>query len=370
MKYEGDRVVVEAPRGLEYMLLQAIFSSAKTVAKSKISQGVFSPRPNKNDANTFTKFSQETGSPISSNKSFLDFAFQVLDWAEKESLSSTNKFLSSYSSIQVKPSKLSLGGDKYAAVQLFKVEKYEYGRDYMESYGAVKMQIRHDIYWLALLMAGFALTYSGFADNEMVFTTLPEDFITLTYSSLACKDYMHLFSNISNIVYSGERGISGLVARIRRLDPLIAFVQLLSYMLAREWSSEVPLNEVSRFPINLYRVRIGNTFTLIERSLGDLAPFIQFAYQLLSREPEGTRLLEKIEELCRCTLTTRAGSTRRCEMSYSEYYTLTMKLYQAISGSYNAYSLAYELGRILTRANGLRVFRESELKVLIDVLVA
>jgi len=57
-------------------------------------------------------------------------------------------------------------------------------------------------------------------------------------------------------------------------------------------------------------------------------------------------------------------------MSYSEYYTLTMKLYQAISGSYNAYSLAYELGRILTRANGLRVFRESELKVLIDVLVA
>ena len=370
INYQGDKVVIEVPRGLEWELLNHIFIAAKNIAKIKREKGILSPRPNKNDANTFRRFSAETGVQVDDNDKFVDFAFKVLSWAEKECRDLPKKFLESYATLHAKPSKLLLGGDNYAAIQLFKVEKYEYGKDFLEAPSNVKMQIKHDKYWLALLMAGFALTYAGLAENEMVFTTLPEDVIPQVTSKYAHKDFELLYNRLCDIVYSGEKGIAGLVSRIGRLEPLVAFIQLLSYMFAREWSEQILLSELTRLPLNLYRVRIGNTFTLIERSMGDLAPFANFAYRLLSRGEGGSRLLQKLERLCRCALMTRAGLARGCEQSYSSYYTLTMKVYQAISGSYNPYNLTYELGRRLTPTqHGVgRIFSEDDLRVLLDVL--
>ncbi|MEM1767168.1 MAG: hypothetical protein QXD86_04390, partial [Candidatus Bathyarchaeia archaeon] len=130
IKNEGDRIVIEVPLGMESYVLNQMFQMAKKIAERKY-EHMPSPMLVGNDANVVKKFQKETKMSINKEISLLDFALRVLEWASEESCNITSKFLMSYNFIQEKTSTLVLGGDEYAALQLFKVEKYEYGKDFL-----------------------------------------------------------------------------------------------------------------------------------------------------------------------------------------------------------------------------------------------
>lgn len=356
IRNEGDKVVVEAPLGSEDHILHAIFHESYECAGMKLKL-MSSPRLGKNDANAIMKFHKDTGQTVNKNLSLLEFASQVLDWAQRECYNFAKSFLASYSFVQEKSSSLILGGDRYAALQLFKVEKYEYGRDFLKDYKSVEIQIRHDKYWLALLMAGLSLTYSGFIDGELLFTTVPEDLALLKDEF---REPTRLFLNLpSRIVYDKSRGISIIMHRIGKQDPVFAFLQLLSYELVKEWYKELPIGLLSQAPIQIYRVRTdGRTCTLIERNICDLAPFTRFAYKLLMRSGDST--LRKIESLLR----------NYYNLDYASHHSISMKLYQTVSGAYNIYSLVYELGRLLVPETGKIIFRDEDVEVLLNALTS
>ncbi|MEM2622778.1 MAG: hypothetical protein QXI35_07950 [Candidatus Nezhaarchaeales archaeon] len=358
IRNEGDKLVIEAPLGSESYLLHQIFQISQRIAEVKLKEeGLSSPRIVGNDANVVKKFQEETKQSIVKEATLLSFASQVLEWASQECYTSISNFLTSYGFIQEKSSTLILGGDNYSALQLFKVEKYEYGKDFLKDYKSVKMQIKHDAYWLALLMAGLSLTYSGRVENELIFITAPEDF---AFYEKEFKTTTHLFFSLpKKLLYGEKRGASFIASRIGIFDPIFAFLQLLSYTLVREWYRDFDFELLSQAPIQLCRVRTGQTYTLIERNIADLSPLVRFAYKLLMRG--GDLTLRKIDNLLR----------NRYSLDYSNYYSISMKLYQAISGSYNAYSLIYELGRLLAPRTGKKVFKvfnEEDTKMIIDVL--
>lgn len=352
IKNEGDKVVIEVPLGSESDILFEIFNVSYKCAEMKL-RYMSSPKFGKNDANAIVKFHEETRQAVNKDISLLEFACQILDWAQKESHNLADKFLGSYRFIKEKPSNLILGGDRYAALQLFKVEKYEHGRDFLKDYKSVELQIRHDIYWLALLMAGLSLTYSGFIGGELTFTTLPENLALLKEES---EEPVHLFLILpSRIVYDKSRGVSLIVHKIGRYDPAFAFLQLLSYELVEEWYKEFNFELLSQAPIQLYRVRTdGRTYTLTERSICDLTPFTRFAYKLLMRG--GDLTLRKIKNLLR----------NYYGLDYTLYYSISMKLYQAISGTYNIYNLVYELGRLLSPTTNRIIFYDKDVRMLLD----
>lgn len=359
IRNQGDKVVVEVPLGNEGDVLQAIFQEACDCTKNKLNL-MKSPRLRGNDVNVITKFHDETGRLISKDASLLEFALKVLEWAKEECYTSTTKFMLSYGFIHERSSNLILGGDRYSALQLFKIEKYEHGRDFLSSYDDVKMQLKHDIYWLALLMAGLSLTFSGFINDELIFVTIPEDFAL--YKE---EDALHLFFSLPrNIIYDKDKGLSVITHRVGYsmggLDPIFAFLQLLSYALVREWREKFNFETLSQATIQIHRIRIGQAYTLTERNVGDLASFTRFAYKLLKQGHDST--LKKIEDLLR----------NYYELSYGDYHSIAMKLYQAISGSYDVYSLVYELGRLLTsttKRETTRIFNENDIRVLIDAIV-
>ncbi|MCR8487248.1 MAG: hypothetical protein NDP22_02405 [Crenarchaeota archaeon] len=355
IRNEGDRLVVKAPLGSESYLLHQIFQVSQRIAEVKLKErGLSSPRIAGNDANVIRKFQKETNQSIAEEATLLSFASQVLEWASQECRTSTSSFLTSYGYIQEKPSTLILGGKNYAALQLFKVEKYEYGKDFLKDYKSVKMQIKHDIYWLALLMAGLSLTYSGKVKNELIFITTPEDF---AFYEKEFKATTHLFFSLpKKLLYGEKRGASFIASGIKSLDPIFAFLQLLSYALVREWYKDFDFELLFQAPIQLCRVRPGRIYTLVERNIADLSPLIRFAHKLLMRGGDTT--LRKIENLLR----------NHYSLDYSNYYSISMKLYQAISGSYNAYNLVYELGRLLSPRTVKRVFNEEDIRIIIDVL--
>ncbi|MEM4603443.1 MAG: hypothetical protein QW842_06555 [Candidatus Nezhaarchaeales archaeon] len=359
IRNEGDKLVIEAPLGSESYLLHQIFQVSQRIAEVKLKEeGLSSPRIVGNDANVVKKFQEETKQRIAKEATLLSFASQVLEWASRECRTSTSTFLTSYGFIQEKPSTLILGGDGYAALQLFKVEKYEYGKDFLKDYKSVKMQIKHDVYWLALLMAGLSLTYSGRVENELIFITTPEDF---AFYEKEFKTTTHLFFSLpKKLLYGEKRGASFIASRIGSLDPLFAFLQLLSYALVREWYKDFDFKLLSQAPIQLCRVRPGQTYTLVERNIADLSPLVHFAHKLLMRG--GDLTLRKIETLLRRSY---------YSLDYSDYYSISMKLYQAISGSYNVYNLIYELGRLLAPRTGKKVskvFNEEDMRMIIDAL--
>lgn len=349
IRNEGDKVVLEIPQGYEGEALCEIFQVSLFVANTKI-KSMFSPRMGKNDANTIVKFGEEIRKPINKDISILEFAYHVINWANNESLNRTNEFIMSFNSLKIKPSSLILGGERFAALQLFKVEKYEYGKDYMKSHDEIKMQIRYDIHWLALLMAGFVLTYSGFLNNEMIFITYPEEVIF--HERFA--ETTHAFLPI-RIFYNSEKGISILAHRVGTFDQPLAFFQLLSFELVHEWHPNFRFDLLSQALIHMYRVRIGNTYTLVEKNIADLAPFTRFAYKLITSGNIET--LRKIENLLK----------NRYGLEYSGYYSIATKLYQAISGAYDVYSLIYEIGRLRAKDNRV-IFHEDDIKGIVHAL--
>jgi len=352
IKNEGDRIVIEVPLGMESYVLNQMFQMAKKIAERKY-EHMPSPMLVGNDANVVKKFQKETKMSINKEISLLDFALRVLEWASEESCNITSKFLMSYNFIQEKTSTLVLGGDEYAALQLFKVEKYEYGKDFLRDYEAIKMQIKHDVYWLALLMAGLSLTYSGRIDNELVFIAVPEDF---AFYEREAKTTTHLFFSLPTRILHSE--ISSIASRIGFVDPIFAFLQLISYALTREWYRDFDLKLLSQAPIQIYRVRPGQTYTLVEKNIADLVPFVRFAYKLLINSGNrGESALAKIENLLR----------NYYKLDYSNYYSISMKLYQTILGSYDVYNLIYELGRLLAPITCKKIFNEGEIKAIVDV---
>lgn len=354
---EGDKVIVDVPEGCESDVLNAMFQESARLAERKIKE-VFSPKLGKNDANVLMKFQEEAKQPVNRNASILEFALQVLKWAQDECndlkrRSLISKFLMSLNSIQIKPSAMLLGGDKFAALQLFKVEKYEYGKDFMKGHDEIKLQIRHDVYWLTILMAGFALTYSGFSNNEMIFVTIPE---SAAFQGL--KKPAHFFYSLPmGIVNHRENGISLIAHRVGVFDPFVAFVQLLSYEIVERWYKDFGFDKLLQAPIYVYKVRIGNTYTMIEKNIADLAPFTHFAYELIKQGKENTTL-KRVKELLKNVH----------KLDYSTYYSLAMKFYQTISGSYDVYKLAYEIGRLST-ASGKSIFNEEDVRGIINAFV-
>lgn len=350
---KGDRIVVEAPLGHEDYILNQMFQISRGIAESKL-KFMSSPIIVKNDANVVKKFQKETKVNIIDEVSLLNFALRVLEWASKECCSSTSKFLMSYNFVQEKPSTLIFGGDEYTALQLFKVEKYEYGRDFLKDYEAIKMQIRHDVCWLALLMAGLSLTYSGRIENELIFITIPEDYASYKKE---IKTTAHLFFSLpAKILYNENRGVSFIAGKVGFIDPIFAFLQLISYALTREWYKDFDFELLSQAPIQIYRVRPGQTYTLVEKNTADLVPFVRFAYKLLIKGEDSA--LRKIENLLR----------NYYKLDYSDYYSISIKLYQTIVGSYNIYNLIYELGRLLAPITNKKIFNEEEVKAIIDVI--
>lgn len=356
IRNEGDRVIIEIKPGSESHVLFTIFDESYKYAEAKLKiMRMPSPKLGKNDVNAIVKFHQETGQVVNKDLSLLEFALQVLDWARRECHNSTGDFLASYSTVIERPSSLILGGDRYAALQLFKVEKYEHGRDFLKDYRSVKMQIKHDIYWLALLMAGLSLMYSGFVAGEFVFTAVPENLALLKEIP---KDPARLFLSLPlRIVYDVNRGISIIVHKAGKREPIFAFLQLISYELVREWYRDFDFELLSQAPIQIYRVRTdGKTCTLIEKNTCDLAPFIRFAYKLIKHSKEAT--LRKIENLLR----------NYYELDDAFHHSISMKLYQAVSGAYDPYSFTYELGRLLIPETGKAIFYEGDIEALLNVL--
>jgi len=344
VEWSNDVLVIEGDGELLAESLRMTFdSSIKSL--EDLSNYTRVPSLHQNDTGAWRKRLSMLGPPP---PDYIGFAGRVLKWALNAlSKGKLDIFVKELGEVKVEGRDVILGSGVMTNLQPFKVEKYEYGKDFSDF--KVKYDTKLGIPWLAYIMAGFSFTYSSFTAGEMLFSLVHDRLL-----GAALRDPAFLRDIVISLKYKPSRlheaflGPKGLLSYPRRLklspDPLHAYLLLLACTLVKDFLAK-PLKE--SLPFMLARVAFtGRTYTLMERSSVDIKPLVDFAIKL--REEEDA--LDFVTTLSSCAIRLSHRPDRFCS-SYmgdlSKILRATMSLYTAIIGSGDKYATIYAIARNL-----------------------
>lgn len=234
-------------------------------------------------------------------------------------------------------------GETYALIQPLKIENYEYGSEWLKGIGGgIKSEIRLDLNYYILLMSGYALSYAGIMDSEMIFLCPEESWIieNIIRGKYLWLPYEKILGKFSTFLYESKdnKGIITRIACLRiPLEPKHAYL----IYIASDLASAFKERKVILKTLRLCFTRIaggGRTFTLLERSKADLASLIAKITRLYKYSEEAISCLKKISK--------KALLFRRYNLSlYGDYCRFISHFYEYLHQAYDPFFLIYEAAR-------------------------
>jgi len=205
VRFTGDELIIDADEDILVSFLRNIFLNVLSNIKMKQEMRIPSPATHKNDRQVLDKLLDSIGVKVKV-QDYLSYAKILAEWARNDIEKNFDRWATQLREIKVKKDIIELGNGKYANLQPFKIEKYEYGKGF--SAFKVKLDYKLSREWMAILLSGFALSYSYYADGELILSPLPE---TVYIKALEDYDFkssiktMTKAERIAEALYGGKR---------------------------------------------------------------------------------------------------------------------------------------------------------------------
>ncbi|RLE38704.1 hypothetical protein DRJ17_03155 [Candidatus Woesearchaeota archaeon] len=248
------------------------------------------------------------------------------------------------------------GEEGLAPLQVFKLEKYEYGRDFL-NLSKIKGDIKLSPYWMAIVAGGWLLSYMGVKGGYLTYSLPPEELIEhALYSREGMYAIMTTYGVNDPIAAYRSDGILSSPSRIRSSSVLPSAYQIL---LALENASTNIGPE--GFSLRIVRVSYdGKRFTVVEDSIINLSTLMDFAKALIASD-EATSAVRRLAE---CAIQGYEKQMReRCKQAFADTSTaikMINLLYRAAIGSELPERAVYQLARLspMPRDNFMPPFKK------------
>lgn len=248
------------------------------------------------------------------------------DFLDARRVTSLN--LPSLGRLAIDEKSITLGGGKYAALNLLISEKYERGTEFWRLNYRSKLDVRLDEEWYSLILAGLSLTMSAYVDDDVIITYFPEDFVRaasrLGELPMIPSILPGLHEKISDIVHNSWSNV----------EPFTAFVLFIAFNLAKDERVSDVVSQLRRLPLAICRLRrSGNVFTMIDKRRAELFDALRLAYR--AQEKAGP-LYDRLIRIC-----SEALRTAELGAEFTIYNRFCTLLYQAVHGAYDPYEVVY-----------------------------
>ncbi|MEM2973460.1 MAG: hypothetical protein QXS50_04845, partial [Candidatus Caldarchaeum sp.] len=132
-------------------------------------------KPHYNDMQVMGKIKKKLG--LSCNDTYIDYGVALSEWAMSDLLKNQAQWEQSLGQVHHSPNSIIFGDSKsaFSGFQPLKIEKYKYGKQFDDL--KAQQDIKMDERWVALVMAGFLISYSIYSEGEMIFSTVPEEVV-------------------------------------------------------------------------------------------------------------------------------------------------------------------------------------------------
>ena len=346
-KVYGEKIVVEDPVDD----LVGLFQIAKRNIDYMVREKIASPFLHVNDKGTWDRRVKPVlgvGAP----QTYVELSRELIGWALHTLDREPEAFLDDLSVIRVKRNEVRLGSGDVANLQLFKVERYEYGRGFNE-FQRTKMSVKMSVYWLAFISAAFALTYYGLSGNEAIFSLVPWE-VAYKLPRYILKDVEFGRKIGVDALFEPGKGYYRRTA-IYRLppEPPTAFLLYLALEIAGDKRSLT----LARRGLNTFsfaRIQFtGRTFTLLGVTNFNVSGLLGF----VSKLDEYSRAF--LQSLARCAILLSRGLSCGYRIgSFPQVMRAVNYIYFAAIGSKNPAEATYVLTRELNLPPTFRVGEE------------
>jgi len=235
------------------------------------------------------------------------------------------------------------GKSLYAQLQLLKLDKYEYGKTFLNL--SIKGDVRFSAVWYAVVGLGWLSTYSLTAGDTIVMVSPLEEAIEAALLKGGGKELREIYDSLhwlplAPIYANAPPGLH---------EPY-------ALLLALCMPEEAVEAGVLGVRFKLTRVRVANrAFTVVDEVPVDLSKYAMFV--TLVKESRMAQLRSTIESLLRCALRTYAGSySKYCEDAWGDLgdmVSMSRALAELAIGV-NVYRNAYKLARLSPPPEGGR----------------
>jgi len=357
IEYNGSELIIKTETDSFFEILRDMFSTVLGNSDFKEKAGVRFPNIHKNDKQTLDKIFVKLGIRAP-NGDYLSYIKSLIQWAIDNIDENRDIWVDQLSRLSIKKNNIILGDGTYTNLQPLKIEKYEYGKGF--GVFDVKYDYKLSKEWMALILAGFVISYCYYSDNEIILSPLPEFIFMEAFRNSSFREYIRTLTEARSVFqgFFGEKGIYGLVSKIRlKPSPLIAYILLLGF---QAYLTYYEKGFVSLPQYIIIRILYGGrSFTLLERVNIDVEPVIKFAHKLINYTDHHEDSLKQLIDFLRCTIKLSTGRAGRCKRDYGDYvtcYKIVQKLYQAIIGSHRPDELIYLIARLSPEKSPLKSF--------------
>ncbi|MEM4642842.1 MAG: hypothetical protein QXF36_06715 [Candidatus Caldarchaeum sp.] len=266
--------------------------------------------PHYNDRQVMAKIKGKLNLQV--NDTYRDYVDALCSWAINDLQTNPDKWLESLDKINYSTKTITLGEPKsaFSGFQPLKIEKYKYGKRFGDF--RAQMDIKMDERWVALVLAGFGVCYSGFADGEIILSTIPEKVIMKAAVDFNWLNYVQqLTQSMGN--FTVFQALMMLPYTVRATPELPhAYSLLLALELARIKPAHLSIREAP--PYVFYRIiyQRGQSFSLLERLSIDysfLAPFV---------EKLSIPVNDNLRDFLRCTIIQARRQNNYCSNRYGD----------------------------------------------------
>jgi len=354
----GDSISIEGDTKNLQQVLRETFDVAQKSIKRK--EALPHIKSHKNDRQVMSKVMKVIRLNCEVD-TYLGYAQRMCEWALKDIKYNITDWQKSLFAQSVTRSKIELGKETFSALQPFKIEKYEYGKGFIDL--KVQLDLKVDKRWMALLLAGFAIAYSGYSSSEILLSPIPEQILAKASRDLGYVNYLCSLTASQRILEAFHR-LQQIPENLKLPpDPPHAYNLLLAIELSKiAQKSGMTVTEAP--PYMFYRILFtGKSFSLIERIMMDVSPILSFTSKLR------TKALEEVEKLLQCTVRQSRIKDNYCFNRYGDIGVcnkVTRLLYEASIGSRKAEDVMYQLARSLPEGSPLK--REDILTAIYNAL--
>ena len=234
------------------------------------------------------------------------------------------------------------GNDPLAPLQIFKLDKYEYAKDFLNL--KVKGDVRLSPYWIGIVAGGWLLSYMGYKDGALLNSLPPSYFVENALYNKSRTGFLRIMYNVEDILdtYSSSGSLS---APLR----LIATNKLpYAYQILLAFEVEKSVTSPEGFFIRLIRTSYdGIRFTIVEDSTINISfSLLEFVRKIKAYQSSA----DAIRRLAECSLQGYGkGLSNSCKRSFGDMDSIVKMinaLYRAIVGSLRIEDAIYYLARL------------------------
>ncbi|MGC9115908.1 MAG: hypothetical protein ACP5HH_07945 [Fervidicoccaceae archaeon] len=336
----GDSLVFS---GSPDLVLNGAFSSIIDMYKSKLlatnSERLPCPRikVNINDYKWVAqRLSSKLGFSISDDDTICSFFKKVVDSMPVYISRIGNIALETeLKSINLSGDTLYLGGDMadFAQLQVLKLEKYEYGRNYLSL--KFKGDMKISPLWYGILGGGWLASFSGYFGDTLLSLLIDENLILSEIQNIGSA------SVITSVIEDFSE------APIKVKEPP-SHGEAYTLLLFLNMSPQI-LGRAGVISLSYQRITVGNNAYIVTEEIPiSLSSLYQMLQPLITGVEYGT-LKKSIEDLLKCTLRSAAGrSSAICQEKWGDLSTMSAmvrSLWNILSGI-DPYGNVYRLSRL------------------------